>query len=371
MTRNVVVAGAQIGAVDLTTPRTVVLERMIKLLSEAHEKDVQLVVYPECSFTTFFPRHMIYEVAELEKWFEHDIGGDPTQAPNMKPLFDKAKEFGIDVSVGYAEHDTSEPEDAHVHYNTAVYFSASAGKVISKYRKVHLPGTKEPYSTPGATQQLEKRYFRPGNLGFEAFRAPGLLSGVKKRATTKDAPTNEDGQQNADDLSKHTGTEDAIVGTMICNDRRWAEAWRCYGLQGVEIVLCGYNTTGWAPDLLGTNKKIKTREDAYNEALFHNQLSIQHGSYTNACFSINVARCGMDDGKYPLIGGSCIVDPDGEVIVKATTMDQDELFVAEIDLDDCKRGKGKVFAFERHRRTEAYGRIVEQTGVVEPPLLQG
>jgi hypothetical protein len=38
---------------------------------------------------------------------------------------------------------------------------------------------------------------------------------------------------------------------MICNDRRWAEAWRCYGLQGAEIIAVGYNTANWAPDLFG------------------------------------------------------------------------------------------------------------------------
>ena len=76
----------------------------------------------------------------------------------------------------------------------------------------------------------------------------------------------------------------------------------------------------------------------------------------------------MEDNKYPLIGGSCIIDPDGDVVVEAKTED-DELLVAEIDLAWCRRGKGKVFAFERHRRTEHYGILVEQTGVKEPEFL--
>ena len=29
---------------------------------------------------------------------------------------------------------------------------------------------------------------------------------------------------------------------MICNDRRWPETYRVMGLQGVEMILCGYNT---------------------------------------------------------------------------------------------------------------------------------
>jgi len=33
----------------------------------------------------------------------------------------------------------------------------------------------------------------------------------------------------------------AIVGMLICNDRRWPEAWRVLGLQGVELVcLAGF-----------------------------------------------------------------------------------------------------------------------------------
>jgi predicted amidohydrolase len=56
------------------------------------------------------------------------------------------------------------------------------------------------------------------------------------------------------------------------------------------------------------------------------------------------------------------------VVAEANT-EGDELVVADIDLDECKRGKGKVFTFERHRRPEYSARIVEQTGVVEPPLL--
>lgn len=268
----------------------------------------------------------------------------------------------MDVSVGYAECETETETEMseHIHYNTAVYYSATADRVISKYRKVHLPGTFEPYERVDATNQLEKRYFRPGNIGFEAFRAEGLVKdAIKKEDTTKE-------QTN---IRRETlGRGDAVLGMLICNDRRWPEAWRAYGLQGVELVLCGYNTTGWAPELVGSNPKIKTKEMAKEEALFHNKLSVQGGSYSNACWSVNVAKCGMEDGKYPLIGGSCIVDPDGEVVVEAKT-EEDELVVAEIDLGYCRRGKGKVFAFERHRRIEHYGIISSQTGVVEPALI--
>jgi predicted amidohydrolase len=35
---------------------------------------------------------------------------------------------------------------------------------------------------------------------------------------------------------------DTIAGMMICNDRRWPEAFRVLALQGAEIVALGFNT---------------------------------------------------------------------------------------------------------------------------------
>ena len=356
--RRIVVAGAQLGPIHVNTPRSEVVKRMLKLMDDAHQENVKMIVYPEIAPVTFFPRHIL-EGDELEQYFENEqeVGGDVTKLANLKTLFDKAREYEMDMCIGYAEHAPESTEGKHVHYNTCVYYSGAADKVISKYRKVHLPGTFEPYERKDATNQLEKKYFSPGDLGFQAFRAPGLVpDAVSKKCGRK---SNE---------PETLGKGDPIIGMLICNDRRWPEAWRPYGLQGAEIVLCGYNTTAWAPELLGTNQKIQTKEKAKTEALFHNKLSITYNSYANACFSINVAKCGLEDGKYPLIGGSCIVDCDGEVVVEAKT-EEDELIVADIDLGMCRRGKEKVFAFERHRRTEHYGLIVEQTGVVEPDLL--
>jgi predicted amidohydrolase len=351
-TRKIVVAGAQLGAIHVDTPRSEGVRRMLNLMNEAHDKHVRLIVFPEIAPVTFFPRHIL-DGEELEKYFEQEVDGDPAKSPNLKPLFDKAKEYKMDMYLGYAECTGSD----HVHYNTSVYFSGERGQVVSKYRKVHLPGTFEPYEREGATNQLEKRYFQPGDLGFQAFRVPGLV---------EDAINKESGlEANQTDT---WGKGDPILGMLICNDRRWPEAWRSYGLQGIELLMCGYNTTAWAPELIGTNEKISTPEKAKKEALFHNKLSITYNSYANACFSINIAKCGVEDGKYPLIGGSCIVDCDGEVVVEAQT-EEDELIVAEIDLGRCRRGKEKVFAFEKHRRIEHYGIIVEQTGVKEPALL--
>ena len=97
---------------------------------------------------------------------------------------------------------------------------------------------------------------------------------------------------------------------------------------------------------------------------FHNRLVLQAGAYQNSTFVIGTAKAGTEDG-HPLFGESCIVDPNGEILGVAKT-EEDELVIAEIDLDDCTFGKRTIFDFSRHRRIEHYGRITAQTGE-EPP----
>ncbi|KAH5246661.1 hypothetical protein HBI42_133430 [Parastagonospora nodorum] len=349
--RLLTVAAAQLGPItSLDSPRSDALTRMINLCSEAAEKNVRLLVFPELAFTTFFPGYIIEKQEDIDKFFEPASPKDPSaiiHSPNGKSLFDKATELGIDIYIGYGERWTAEDEKV-TYYNTAIYYSATQKRAIAKYRKVHLPGRYEPDTRPGVTQQLEKRFFTVGDLGFEAFRVPDLIPGAVK---SKDAISTESTQ----------GQGDPIMGMLLCNDRRWAEGWRSYGLQGVEIVLEGYNTTAFAPQYPGTNEWQK------QEALFHHHLSNQSGSYTNACFSIHAGKAGKEDHG-SLIAGSSIVDPNGHIIAESKT-EGDELVCATIDLAMCRKGKDRVFDFAKHRRPEHYHRLLSQVGVEEPALL--
>jgi predicted amidohydrolase len=141
----------------------------------------------------------------------------------------------------------------------------------------------------------------------------------------------------------------------ICNDRRWPETYRVMGLQGVELVVLGYNTPS-------VNSQNGT--EGPEKRLFHNRLSVQAGAYQNATFVVAVAKCGSEDGHH-MIGGSLIVDPNGEIMVEAQSED-DELIVADCDLDATRFGKDTIFDFKRHRRIEHYGLITSRTGA-EPP----
>jgi len=306
--REIVIGGAQLGAIQKADTREAVVERMVALLHQAKGAGCDLVVYPELALTTFFPRWYMEDQAEVDQWFESKMPNDAT-----KPLFDAAKAANMAISFGYAER----TPDGH-HFNTSILTDRNAN-IIGKYRKVHLPGHSE-YDTERAFQHLEKRYFEPGDMGFPVWR-----------------------------------NMDALMGMCICNDRRWPEVYREMGLQGVELVMLGYNTPS-------VNSQMS--DEGLEQRLYHSDLSMTAGAYQNATWVVGVAKAGDEDG-HPLMGGSIIVDPNGYVVARAET-EADELIVHACDMDACTFGKTTIFDFGRHRRIEHYQRICTQTGVVLP-----
>jgi N-carbamoyl-D-amino-acid hydrolase len=303
------VGGAQLGPVQKAESRQSVVRRMLDLLAQANANSCDLVVYPELALTTFFPRWYMTDPIEIDCWFEREMPN-----PATWPLFETAARYRIGISFGYAELTA----EGH-HFNTAILVDPD-GRIVGKYRKVHLPGHAE-YDPARTFQHLEKRYFEPGDLGFPVWRAMG-----------------------------------GIVGMCICNDRRWPETYRVMGLQGVELIVLGYNTPS-------TNSQKP--EEGPQKRQFHNRLTVQAGAYQNSTWLVAVAKGGTEDGHH-MIAGSVIVNPDGEIVSEAKTED-DELIVADCDLDATIFGKQTIFDFARHRRIEHYGRITSQTGIIPPP----
>lgn len=310
MPRVVTVGAAQMGAIQKAEDRRSVVNRMLALMEKAHKKGVDLIVFPELALTTFFPRWYMADQDEVDSWFETTMPSNETE-----PLFDAARRYGMAFHLGYAEKVV---EDGETHrYNTAILVDKE-GKIVGKYRKIHLPGHGE-FDPERSFQHLEKRYFEIGNLGFNVWKTLG-----------------------------------GILGMCICNDRRWPETFRCLGLQGVEMVVLGYNTPT-------TNSQS---DESPHLRWFHNLLSMQAAAYQNSTWVVGVAKAGVEDG-HPLMGGTSIISPNGEIVAQCHTTD-DELVVADCDLDDCNFGKATVFDFKRHRRIEHYGRITSQVGATPP-----
>lgn len=310
MSRMITVGAAQLGPIQKADTRARVVERLLTLMDAARERKVDLIVFPELALTTFFPRWFIKDQDQIDTWFETSMPSNETQ-----PLFEAAKRYNLAFHLGYAEK-VEEAGGTH-RYNTAILVDKQ-GEIFAKYRKIHLPGHAE-YDPERSFQHLEKRYFEIGNLGFPVWRAMG-----------------------------------GILGMCICNDRRWPETYRVMGLQGVELVVLGYNTPT-------TNSQS---DEPPHRRWFHNLLSMQAGAYQNSTWVVGVAKAGVEDG-HELMGGSAIISPHGEIVAQSYTHG-DELVVADCDLDACNFAKMTVFDFKRHRRVEHYGRITQQTGVALP-----
>ena len=301
MVRSIRVGAAQLGPISRDAERSEVVDSLVALMRQASDEGCQLVVFPELALTTFFPRWYLDDVPEeLDSYYETEMPGPETQ-----PLFDEAKSLGIGFYLGYAE---LTPEKTR--YNSAILVDAD-GSIVGRYRKVHMPGHEE-HEPDRPFQHLERRYFKEGPDGFDVWEA-----------------------------------FNGIIGMGLCNDRRWPETYRVMGLQGVELILIGYNTPlHYAPD--PSQNPLQS---------FHNQLVMQAGAYQNGTWVIGVAKGGVEEGVDSL-AESMIIAPSGQIVAQAETTD-DELIVADCDLDWCKHYKETLFDFDRYRRPEMYKLITE------------
>ena len=250
---------------------------------------------------------IVYPEMALTTYFPKRIRQDfdqffETEVPPkaLEPLLRRAAEARVGVHVGFCEKADGK------YFNTALLTDRD-GRLCGTFRKIHLPGTKAP---DGFAQVHEPYYFAHGDTGYRVFDAAG-----------------------------------ARVGVAICQDRRYPESYRSLALQGAEIILIGYNTplSALALDL--------------------NELCMRAGAYANLCFVVGVAKAGVEDGV-ELIGGSCIVNPLGQVMAKATTTG-DELVIARVDLDQMVPVR-KRWNFLGRRQPQHYAAVLTPVTEKEP-----
>ena len=254
-------------AVQRDDTRKDVVERLLALLHEAPSGGCDLVVFPELALTTFFPRWFVDDIAEFDHFYETAMPG-PDDAAAVR----RGARGSASASASATPSSPSRTPTAMRHrYNTQILVERD-GSVVARYRKVHLPGHEE-HEPDRPFQHAERYYFEPGPDGFGVWRAFG-----------------------------------GLVGMMICNDRRWPESYRVMGLQGVELILCGYNTPiHYAPD---------PSQDILQG--FHNALVMQSGAYQNGTWVVGVAKGGVEEGVDSL-AQSMIVAPSGQIVAQALT----------------------------------------------------
>ena len=312
MARHLKIAAAQLGPVHLADTRQAVVRRLVALMREAHAQGARFIVFPELALTTFFPRWWYDDQGEVDAlFFERTMPSPATQ-----PLFDEGKRLGIGYYIGYAE---LAEEGGRVRRFNASILVGPDGNIVGRYRKVHLPGHAD-HKRDAAFQHLEKKYFEVGDIGFPVWRFM-----------------------------------DTITGMLICNDRRWPEAFRVLALQGAEIVALGFNTP--------TENLHYAEPPALR--VHHHLIMAQSMAFQNATWLIETAKCGAEDG-FRMFGHSLIVAPTGEIAAKTTT-EEDEVICFNCDIDLAQNLKQTMFNFAAHRRPEHYRMIVERTGARVTP----
>jgi predicted amidohydrolase len=305
-------AAAQLGPIHLADTREAVVKRLVALMREAHAQGARFIVFPELALTTFFPRWWYDDQAEVDhRFFECTMPSEVTQ-----PLFDEGKRLGVGYYIGYAEQ--TEESGSLRRFNTSILVGPD-GNIVGKYRKVHLPGHAD-HKRDAPFQHLEKKYFEVGDLGFRVWR---FL--------------------------------DTITGMLICNDRRWPEAFRVLALQGAEIVALGFNTP--------TENLHYAEPPALR--VHHHLIMAQAMAFQNATWLVETAKCGAEDG-FRMFGHSLIVAPTGEIAAKTTT-EEDEVICFNCDIDLAQNLKRTMFDFAAHRRPEHYRLIVERVGAEVTP----
>jgi len=311
MARHMKIAAAQLGPLHLADTRAAAAKRLLALFREAIGMGAKFVVFPELALSTFFPRYWMEDQAEVDRRFFEPAMPNPT----VQPLFDLASVHGVGFYLGYGE--LAQEEGRTRRFNTAILVGPD-GRIAGKYRKIHLPGHAE-HKPQAAFQHLEKKYFEVGNLGFRAFRFM-----------------------------------DTVTGMLICNDRRWPEAFRVLALQGAEIVALGFNTP---------SENLHYPEPPALR-VHHHLIMAQSMAFQNATWLVETAKCGFEDG-FRMFGHSLIVAPSGEIAVKSAS-EEDEVIVFNCDIDLAANLKRTMFNFAAHRRPEHYKLIVERVGAGDP-----
>ena len=188
-----------------------------------------------------------------------------------------------------------EEEQTGIYYNSAAVIDAD-GKYLGKYRKTHIP-----HVAPGF---WEKFYFRPGNLGYPCF-----------------------------------DTAVGRIGVYICYDRHFPEGARCLGLNGAEIIFNPSATVAGLSEYLW-----KLEQPAH---------AVANGYFVGAINRVGT-EAPWNIGEF--YGQSYFCDPRGQMLAVGTR-DQDELIVADLDMDVIREVRN-TWQFFRDRRPDAYGAIV-------------
>ena len=263
----------------------------IKSIKKAASKKARIICLPELFLSTYFcqtENHSNFKLAEKI----------PGKITNI--FSNLANELGVILILSLFEKRTS-----GFYHNTTIIIN-ERGKILAKYRKMHIP------DDPG---YYEKFYFTPGDLGFKSVK-----------------------------------TKFGKIGPLICWDQWFPEAARLTALKGAQIIF--YPTAiGWHPK---EKKKFgKSQLDSW--ITMQKSHAIANGTYVVSINRVGTERKGKK--KIEFWGNSMIIDPSGQIIGKLSNNKQ-QILIREIDYKKIDNAR-EHWPFLRDRRIDFYKGILK------------
>jgi len=267
------------------------LKNSIKKIREAKKKGAKIICVPELFLSNYFCKtenHSNFKLAER-------IPSDTS-----KIFCELARELKIILIISLFEKKIS-----GMYHNTNLTINEK-GKIVSKYRKMHIP------DDPG---YYEKFYFTPGDLGFKSVK-----------------------------------TKFGKIGPLICWDQWFPEAARLTALKGAQIIF--YPTAiGWHPK---EKKKFgKSQLDSW--ITMQKSHAIANGTYVVAINRVGTEKKGKK--KIEFWGNSMIIDPSGQIIGKLGNK-KEEILIREINYKKIDSAR-EHWPFLRDRRIDFYKGILK------------
>ena len=267
------------------------IENSVIKIKEAAKKKAKIICLPELFLSPYFcqsENHTKFKLAEK-------IPG------RLSDIYCKlAKELSVVLMISLFEKKTT-----GFYHNTSIVID-DKGKIISKYRKMHIP------DDPG---YYEKFFFTPGDLGF-----------------------------------KSTKTKYGKIGSLICWDQWFPEAARLTTLKGAEILF--YPTAiGWPPK----EKKHFGKSQLESWITIQRSHAIANGVFVAAINRIGLEKTGKR--KIHFWGNSMIIDPGGNIIAKSKS-DKEEILITKIDLNKIETARNH-WPFLRDRRIDYYKELLK------------
>ncbi len=263
----------------------------IKNIKKAASKKAKIICLPELFLSNYFcqtENHSNFRLAEK-------IPGKTT-----KIFCDLAKELKIVLIISLFEKKTH-----GFYHNTSVVIN-DIGKILSKYRKMHIP------DDPG---YYEKFYFTPGDLGFKSIK-----------------------------------TKFGKIGPLICWDQWFPEAARLTALRGAQIIF--YPTAiGWHPK----EKREFGKSQLDSWITMQKSHAIANGTYVVAINRVGTEKQGKK--KIEFWGNSMIIDPSGQIIGKLSN-NKEQILIREVDYKKIDKVR-QHWPFLRDRRIDFYKGILK------------